>query len=104
MMTRDEAQQIAQQHIDNGRILEAAWTLTALQGAPDGIADFQVGAMRACFFLGADYVMQILLEARKNHWTDTDLQYNMSMILKELDNFLIGQAHRVMRERREKAH
>jgi hypothetical protein len=104
MMTRDEAERIAQGHVDNGRILEAAWTLTALQGAPDGVADFQVGAMRACFFLGADYVMQILLEARRNGWTDTDLQYNMSMILKELDNFLIGQAHRVMGKQGQKVH
>ena len=104
MMSREEAQRIADKLLDNGRQIEAAWVLTALPGAPTHMSDYQIEAMRACFYLGADYVLQTVVKAEDWGWTPDDVANNFTALLKELDAFILGRTLQAARERGETPH
>ena len=104
MLSREEARCLAEEHIANGHHIEAAWTLTALRGAPAEVDRHQVDAMRACFYLGADYIVQMIVTAEDRGWTQDDVADNLVVLLQELDAFILGRALQAARARGETPH
>jgi hypothetical protein len=92
MLSREEAHRLADEHIAKGRHVEAAWTLTALRGAPADVSDYQIEAMRACFYLGADFVVQMLVTGEDRGWTPEDAAAHLVVLLNELDKFILGRS------------
>ena len=104
MMSREEAMRIAQAHMEANRHIEAAWVLTALPGAPKGVDPNQVEAMRACFYLGADFILQMIVSAEERGWTADDVAEQTVILLKELDDFILTRCVNASRKNGETAH
>jgi hypothetical protein len=104
MLSREEAYRLAEEHTAKGRHIEAAWTLTALRGAPADVADHQIEAMRACFYLGADFVVQMLVTGEDRGWTPDDAAAHLVTLLKELDKFILGRSLQAARASGETEH
>jgi hypothetical protein len=98
MLTREKAQQIAERHAAEGRQIEAAWTLVGLRDRPETVPDKQVEAMRNAFYLGADFIVQMLITAEDSGWSPDDLAGQLVELTKELDAFILGRTLQAARD------
>jgi hypothetical protein len=93
MKSKTEIDRLAQDLCDNDRLIEAAWLmLTSTQPPPPSVNACHVEALKTCYFLGADFVMQVLATAAYEDWSSEDIDNNLAKILKELRIFMHARA------------
>jgi hypothetical protein len=86
MLTKAEAERLAEKEIQRGRMVEAGWILTGVRTAPDNASEIALDFGRKAYFTGADFVLQIirtaLLEAKMDLCDVADMLETMN---KELE-------------------
>ena len=80
--TQDEIdlQVRAAEMCEAGRLVEAAWLSTVRTGSP--VSSPEYAAVKAAYFMGADYVKGLFMLTSDQEWTDAEIR----TLLKRLDN------------------
>jgi hypothetical protein len=91
--SKAEIDRLARDLCDDDRAVEAAWImLTASNPPPPAVSARDIEALKTCYFLGADFVMQILVTAARDDWSEQDIDRQMAKVMIELRNFLHARA------------
>jgi hypothetical protein len=86
MLTKTEAERLAEEKIQQGRMIEAGWILTGVRTAPDNASKTALDFGRKAYFTGADFVLQIIRTALLEAKMDLcDVVHMLETMNKELE-------------------